>query len=477
VTSKQKQAAAELELRKRERMTFVEYVNRAFPQYVWHEHNKRIADVLERIVRGEVKRAMFFVPPRHGKSDAISRSFPGYFLRKNLTKWVGLASYSATLAQSLSRDARDRYIESGREVRDDVSGTAEWMTQKNGGLWAQGVGGSITGKGFDLGIIDDPISNAEEALSQNQRNKVWEWWQSVFYTRQHPGAAIILIMTRWHEDDLAGRLLSQESKQPEHWHIVNFEAIKEQAPTIAIPETCTLEPDWRKTGEALSPAQYDVDALMRTKGQLGSMFWNALYRQSPVSLGGDIWKSEWFKVYDAGDSRLNIQDVGRHWDTAETSNEENAAVAFVEAGKDPYTGNIYVSDCGWNWLEVPDTLRWMKESKVHYIEAKSSGKSLAQFLRLHGIYAKEVSVHGDKVARARLASVPAENGKVFIERRIWDKIINDPNQGIVRFPNGKYKDLADAFSMALTRLGTRIVNLDGDRVKIAPNMISQVRGF
>src|SRR5690606_31673739 len=168
----------------------------------------------------------------------------------------GLTSYSGELAHGFSRHARDFFREGGGELSADASAIREWLTPAGGGLWAAGVGGPLTGRGFHLGIVDDPIRGAEEAESEGQRRKLHEWYANTFYTRQEPGAAIVAIQTRWHVDDLAGWLLEREPVAREGWHVLDFDAIHEPPAEDAeprFPETCTVAPDWREPGEPLCP--------------------------------------------------------------------------------------------------------------------------------------------------------------------------------------------------------------------------------
>lgn len=301
----------------REKLTFREYTSMVNPKFEWYWHCELLEDVLEQIILGYLKRVMIFEPPRHGKSEEVSRIFPGYFLIKHPDKWVGMTSYSANLAYGFSRNARANYASLlGADVvlRPDAKAVGAWETRWGGGLWAAGVGGPITGKGFDIGIVDDPIKNAEEAASEVIREKHKEWWKSTFYTRAEPGAAIILIMTRWDEDDLAGWLLEREKEGIEdddenklqNWHIVHLQAIKTRT-FVGYPETCTVEDDDRKIGEALCPERYPKKALLKKKGSVGLYFWEGMYQGVPRSEIG-----EGRTYYNFGDKNISdeVADQG-----------------------------------------------------------------------------------------------------------------------------------------------------------------------
>jgi predicted phage terminase large subunit-like protein len=311
---------------------FKAYVLKANPKFKWYGHCEKIARVLIRIANDEIKRAMFFVPPRHSKSETISRLFSGYYLSLHPERFVGINSYSAELAYTLSRAARENFQRNGGVVKSDAAAVKHWETEQGGGLWAAGVGGPITGKGFHLGIIDDPLKNAEEAGSETIREKQKEWYGSTFYTREEPGGAIIIIQTRWHQDDLSGWLLSQENEddQPERWHVVSFEAIKEDD-RPEIPSTCSLEPDHRAKGEALCPERYGVEKLTKIAARVGGYFWTALFQQRPTAKEGAFFKVAKMDIESAAPVGLRMC---RGWDLAATENAGDFT-AGVKIGKAP----------------------------------------------------------------------------------------------------------------------------------------------
>jgi len=449
----QLKAKAEEELRKRYGSSFSSFISRVEPRYpLGYIHTRKIVDVLDRVERGELKRVMFFMPPRYWKSGTASRLFPAYYLYKHPENYVILTSYAAELAFSLSRDARYNYLKTGRVLDDDASSQHEWMTSQRGSFLASGVGGPLTGHGFHLGIIDDPIKNAEEAYSEQVRDAQWQWYKTTFYTRMEKNAAIILILTRWHEDDIAGRLLQEEKTSPEGWHIVSLEALKEDTPA-QFPPTCTIELDWRSPGEALCEDIHTREALIHIRSKSETVF-SALYQQRPTLEGGSVWKRDWFKtIEDHQLDEMVIMDVGTDWDLAYTKDESNSANAYVKAGVG-IDGNIYVLDLDFKWMEFPDLIEWMMQiGEPYYIEKKATGKSAAQMLVKVGLYATEVPVRGgDKIARSRIASPIVEQGKVFVKASLMRKLLDDPQQGLLRFPAASHNDLNDAFTQMLNRL-------------------------
>lgn len=448
-----RRCALELEYRERMGRSYEAFVREVAPEFQWYLHCKRLASVLERVASGELKRLMILMPPRHGKSQQVSRLFSAYWQFRHPSTHVGLASYAADLAHGLSRSALEYYRRAGGKVNEDVSAAREWQTIDGGMMWAAGVGGPITGKGFHLGIIDDPLKNAEEAESVTLRDAQIEWYRTTWSTRREPDAAEILIQTRWHVNDLAGWLLSEEgaSEFPQRWHIVCLPALAEELQRF--PETCTVEPDWREKGEALCPERYDVDALRRQMALSGSRGAAALYQQRPTIAQGNIWKRPWFRTFKAAEAP-DLMNDGLDWDLAYTKDDGNSASAFVRSAVDAM-GNVYVTDLGFRYYEFPELIAWMRSFQApRYVEAKASGKSAVQTLKSEMLHAQEVEVRGgDKVARTQLATPVVESGRVFIEERLLDTLLDDPVQGILKVGVGYGTDLNDAFVQALNRHG------------------------
>lgn len=364
-------------------LTFVQWCKRVRPGVVFYWHNLVLARQLQRIADDELHRLMVFMPPRHGKSEEVSRLFSAYYLYRHPDRWVGLCSYGADLAMDLSANARENFEALGGETRKDTRAKRHWRTAHvettgrrvaAGGMWAAGVGGPITGKGFHLGIIDDPLKNNVEALSEKIRKKQKNWYQSTFYSREEPGGAIIIMMTRWHVDDLAGWLLQEEladDGQPENWHILDFPAIRMLEPSRAdlgrpvakaeekrkavrsladlkvdladtfgataptmeslslsitehlsrgnFPYTCTVEPDPRKPGDALCPARRDINRLSKIKHRSGPHWWAAMWQQRPVPEEGAKFKRAWFTIVTRAPRRLRA--LIRYWDIAATEGD------------------------------------------------------------------------------------------------------------------------------------------------------------
>lgn len=438
----------------RKKLTFVQFVNRVKPNYKWYPAMQRLAAVLQRIADGDLNRLMVFMPPRHGKSELISRLFSAYYLYVHEDRFVGLNSYSADLAHTFSRAARDNFRNAGGAIKGDTASVKQWETNAGGGFWAAGVGGAITGKGFHLGIIDDPVKNAEEAgsLKIQQRNR--DWYDSTFSTREEPGGAVIIIMTRWNVRDLAGYVIGLESEEPESWHVVNYEAIK-TAGDPKFPPTFTTEPDSREEGEALVPERYSVKKLLKFKRRLGSYFFGALFQQSPTLREGGMFKRKWFPIAESFPS--HGAKVVRYWDKAGTegAGDYTAGVLMAVVNKNEY----YILDVimgQWGAAQreaiiertaVSDNARYPQVRTYIEQEGGSGGKESAEatIKRNAGYSFKADLPRGDKVLRAEPVASQASILNVRLLRGDWNERFLDI---LAAFPNGDIRDPVDAMSGA-----------------------------
>lgn len=254
-------------------------------------HHRLLIEKLEAVERGEIKRLMVFMPPGSAKSTYGSALFPSWYLGRNKKKSVIAASHNGELAERFGRKVRN-YV-GGTEFRavfdlglaDDSKAAARWETTEGGEYFAVGVGGSVTGRRADLGIIDDPVKSREEADSETVREKVWEWYKADFFTRLKPGAAIVLIQTRWHEDDLAGKLLKDAQEGGEQWDVVSLCMEAEEG-----------DPLGREVGELLWPEWFTPEMVAQAKRDPRN--WLALYQQKPRPDGGGVFKRDWVMYYD-----------------------------------------------------------------------------------------------------------------------------------------------------------------------------------
>lgn len=420
------------------------------------------------------------MPPRHGKSELVSRLFTAYWLHRHPEQWVGLCSYGAELANTLSRAARDNYLMGGGAIRDDASAVKHWETAAGGGLWAAGVGGPITGKGWHLGVIDDPVKNSQEAASRTLRDAQREWYQSTFYTREEPDpntdqpdGALIVIQTRWAEDDLAGWLLAEETAAGEvgddegleRWHVVNLEAIKEAEPP-AIPPSCTAEPDWRQPGEALCPERRPLDKLERIRRKIGAYFFAALFQQRPRPREGKVFRREWFSILDRAAMPRVVEWV-RHWDLAATEETDasdpdwtagallgrTADDRFVIADLRRLRGSPAAVDRLLAATAREDRAAWGHVRISLEQEPGASGKRVIDYFITRVLAGYDVfgePATGSKIERARILASQAEAGNVLLIAGPW---VCDFLDELVAFPTGGvHDDQVDAASGAIGQL-------------------------
>jgi predicted phage terminase large subunit-like protein len=461
-------------------LSFREFVSLVNPKYKWYRHCEVLAGVLQRVADGELKRVMVFMPPRHGKSELVSRLFTAYYLYRFPERWVGICSYSAELAYTLSRSARDNFTQSGGKTRGDASAVKHWETAAKGGLWASGVGGPITGKGFHLGVIDDPVKNAKDAQSETIRQAHKDWYGSTFLTREQPQVngvepAVIFVLTRWNEDDLAGWQLAEEASEDgeqERWHIVCYEAIKEEQPQ-QFPPTCTVEPDWREPGEALCEELRPLARLKRYAKRMGDYFFSALFQQRPRPKDGGFFKEEYFgepvKAVPVGAQRV------RYWDKAATEDGGAYSVGVLMALDD--AGTYYVEDVERGQWSAKTRNEVMKKTAAAdaakygglvetWVEEEpgSGGKESAEISikSLAGYVVRAEKVTGDKQTRARPLSSQAEAKNVKLVEGAWNRVFV---KELCDFPYGKYKDQVDAAAGAFNKLSLRSGKVEvGDKL-------------
>lgn len=420
------------------------------------------------------------MPPRHGKSEAISRLFTAYYLYKYPDKWVGVNSYADALASTLSRNARENYKAAGGKLNPVADAVHHWETQDGGGMWAAGVGGPILGKGFHLGVIDDPVKNAEEAQSPTIREKHKDWYKSTLGTREEPDAAIVIVQQRWNEDDLSGWLLAQENDDDElseHWHVVCMAAIKEDV-DLGIPKSCTLEPDTRQAGDALCPERYNVDKLARIKRRIGTYYWNALYGQIPSPDEGGIFKKAWWRYWKPkgiklppvqvrlADGKLveievvdlpdSFDAVVQSWDLAFKDTKTSDFVAGQVWAR--LEANKYLLDYRKERADISETMKMIEVMTIKWpraitklVEDKANGPAVITMLKskMAGLIA--VDPRGGKVSRAYAVQPEVEAGNVFLPHPLLYSWVQEFINSCAGFPNLAHDDDVDSFTQALIR--------------------------
>lgn len=282
---------AQKELAKRElaRRKLIPFVKYRFPGYMENWHHKVLADALERVENGTLKRLIVNMPPRHGKSELVSVNFPAWCMGRNKDRSVMAASYGASLAQDFGRKVRNimedveyKAIFDTR-LADDSQSKGSWATNGRGEYNAVGVGGSLTGKGAGILIIDDPVKSREEADSEVISEKIWEWYKGTALTRLTPTGAVVIVMTRWRDNDLVGRILEEQKQLGlNDWEIITLPAIAEE------------DEEFRKAGEPLWANHYTLPGLEETKLAIGSYEFQSQYQQNPISRETQLFKPELF---------------------------------------------------------------------------------------------------------------------------------------------------------------------------------------
>lgn len=408
-------------------------------------HLRLLNEHLMAVAAGDIKRLMVFMPPRHGKSSLCSQYFPAWYIGRFPGRKILLASYESDFAASWGAKARDVLSEFGEDVFSiKVSlinaAASRWgLNAMPGGMETAGVGAGLTGKGAACLLIDDPVKGAEQAFSKTYRNKAWDWYRSEAYTRLTPRGSIVLTMTRWHEDDLAGRIL-RESK-PGEWTILNLPALAEKGDMLG-----------REEGYPLWPAWYDLEKLVEIKKTMGSLWWAALYQQRPAPADGEVFQRNWIRYYK---TLPVFTEVIQSWDMAFKDLKTSAYVCgqvWGKKGSDKYLIHQIREK-----LDFPGTLRAVRlltkdypEARIKLIEDAANGPAIISTLKseISGII--PIQAKGSKEARASAISPQWESGNVYLpESAYW---LEDFIDECITFPNGQYMDQVDTMSQALMRL-------------------------
>lgn len=431
--------------------SFDAWLPRVSPQLHWDwPHLAHTRRYLDAVTAGEIQRLMIFEPPRHGKSEQVTIHYPAYRMERDPTLRVIIGSYNETLAARFSRRTR-RIVERRLALSRERTAAVDWETERGGGLRAVGVGGGITGHGGQLVLIDDPIKNREEADSATYRERVWDWWRDDLYTRLEPGGAIILILTRWHQDDLAGRILTSEDAP--NWTVVRLPALAEAD-----------DPLGRQVGEALCPQRYDVAALERIRLVLGEPSFAALYQQRPMPAEGGLFKASWFAQCIAEAEVPPLAALVRYWDKAASASKGDYTVGVLMARSaegryiildvvrgrwETFARERVISDTA-----ARDRARWGEVAIWLEQEPGSGGvdSARATIRALSGYAVRAETVTGQKTARAEPLAAQAGAGNVSLVRAAWNAAWIDE---LCVFPHGEHDDQVDASSGAFNKLALR----------------------
>ena len=447
-------------------------------EYCINWHHDLIARNLDRFEAGEIKRLMVFTPPQHGKSEMVSRKLPGYILGRNPDARIIATSYSPDLASRMNRDVQ-RLIESpaygrvfpgtrlfGKNVATVGNGSylrnsdIFEVVDRFGSYRGAGVGGGITGMSADYIIVDDPIKSRDDANSAVYRDKLWDWYTDVLQTRKHNGTGILLTLTRWHEDDLASRLLKKMKDDPaaDQWEVISLPAIMDD-----LEEKHPEDP--RNLGEALWEDQQCTESLATTKATSGMYTWEAMYQQRPRPKGG----GDYFKRAQIGNFisivPADVVKWVRAWDLAATTAKESkgsAKTSGVLMGKRK-DGTYIVADVKdeqWSASEVREQIRLTaQQDRAAYgnvtiklpQDPGQAGKAQAQSMvkLLAGFNVKAEPESGSKETRAEPMAAQWQAGNFAILTAPWNDSYIDQLES---FPSGKLKDMVDASSSAFNEI-------------------------
>ena len=431
---------------------FTAFVKRAWPTFIGGRHHKIMADAFERVARGELKRLIINMPPRHTKSEFASYLLPAWFLGKFPHKKVIQSSNTAELATGFGRKVRNLVdsevytsIFPDLSLQADSKAAGRWNTSKGGDYFAIGVGGTVTGKGADLLIIDDPHSEqeAKQAASNPEIfDSVYEWYTSGPRQRLQPGGAIVIVMTRWSLRDLTGQVLkAAAARGGEEWEVIEFPAIM-------------------PSGAPLWPEFWALDELEALREELPNSKWQAQYQQNPVGNESAIIKREWWRQWPK-DTPPECDYILQSWDTAFEKNNRADFSAGTTWGvfnnpEDNDLPNIILLDTYKKRVEWIDLKRdvfeqyRMWEPDGMLIEKKATGAPLIYELRAMGIPVQEYtpSKGQDKIARLNSVSDIIASGKVWVPQTRWAEELVDE---VAAFPSGEHDDLVDAMTLALMR--------------------------
>ena len=433
---------------------FMAYVNYVWPSFIHGRHHEKMARAFERVARGEVKRLIINMPPRHTKSEFASYLLPSWFLGMYPGKKIIQTSHTAELAVGFGRKVRnlvdsDAYKDIFPDValQSDSKAAGRWATNYGGDYFAIGVGGAVTGKGADLLIIDDPHSEQEAALSETNPeiyDKTYEWYTSGPRQRLQPGGAIVVVMTRWSKKDLTGQVLKAAAQRSgEEWEVIDFPAI--------LP-----------SGKPLWPQFWSLTELSALKEELPNGKWMAQYMQQPTSDVSAIIKREWWQIWPEDDPPF-CEFLIQSWDTAFLKTERSDYSACTTWGvfyKPDATGinraNIILLNAFKSRMEFPELKqRAMQEYKewnpdTLVVEAKAAGSPLIFELRAMGIPVQEFTPTkgNDKIARLNSVADIFASGMVWVPNTSWaEELVEE----VASFPSGEHDDMVDSMSQALIR--------------------------
>jgi len=421
------------------------YAERCSIDEPWVPYNylKRISYEIASMVANGGGKLIVEVPPRHGKSTLISKWVPIWFLDLFPKKKIILATYAAEFSSTWGRQVRNEIQQNSNisvKVASDSSASNRWNTTEGGGMVTAGIGGPVTGKGGHLIIIDDPVKNWDEANSAVYRQRNIDWMKSTMRTRAEPGAVIVVLQTRWHQQDLAGKLQEGDFG----YKVLRFPAIAEEDDELG-----------REVGEALCPDRYSVDVLEDIRNDLGEKFFAALFQQRPSPEEGEIFKRLWWRYYDEVPDGL--EKMIQSWDPSRKEKKNSAYCVGQVWGKKG--ANIYLIDQFREKMGYRKSKKAMQtlnekwpECQEKLVEDAANGTPLIDDLKdeIGGIIA--VQPKGSKIARAEAISCFIEAGNVWLPNPKKHKWVEAFIEECCTFPNSDYKDQVDSMTQAISRL-------------------------
>jgi predicted phage terminase large subunit-like protein len=411
------------------------------------KHHLFLIEKLEAVVRGEIRRLAIFMPPGSAKSTYSSILFPPWFLAQKPDSSILTASHSADLATAFGRRSRNLILDKenvlGYSLRKDSQAADEWTTTDNGVFFCAGVGGRIAGRRADLGLIDDPVGSKEDAYSKVVRDSTWDWYRFDFRTRLKPNAALVLIQTRWHEDDLAGRILASEGNE---WQVINLPMLAKES-----------DPLGRQVGAMLWDGYFN-DTLLRDAQKDRAMF-SALYQQDPSPEDGDYFRRSWIEdnAYDR-DELPDMSELSEYVgsDHAVSQKQDADSTCMVPAGLDSRNVLWVLPDIFWDKCDtgvmVDAMLAMMKRHSLRtwWAESEQISKSIGPFLRQRmreqGVfcYIEEARPARDKQTRAQSIRGRFQTGTIRLPR--FAPWYNKAVEQMLKFPAGSHDDFIDALA-------------------------------
>ena len=439
-------------LREEGQVDFMKFVTTMWPGFIHGRHHALMARKFEQIANGDIKRLIINMPPRHTKSEFASYLLPAWYLGRYPNKKIIQCSNTAELAVGFGRKVRNLVdseayakIFPNVALRSDSKAAGRWSTNGNGEYFAIGVGGTVTGKGADLLIIDDPHSEQEAALAAGDPSvfdKVYEWYTSGPRQRLQPGGSIVVVMTRWAKRDLTGKILqSMTDRDGDEWEIIELPAI--------LPNEKPLWPEF-----------WSYDELSKLRIELPLSKWQAQYQQDPTSEEGALVKREWWQEWE-NEIPPPCEFIIQSWDTAFTKSERADYSACTTWGvfykdENELDPNIILLDAFKERMEFPELKarameyyqEWQPDAFI--VEAKASGAPLVFELRRMGIPVQEFTPTrgNDKISRLNSVTDLFASGKVWAPRKRWaEEVIEE----MAAFPNSDHDDLVDSSTQALIR--------------------------